>query len=71
MKNIVSPTDLKSDDLLLTVGIWFANADLSGLTDYALKAMIGGVVWFGFKLATEYFSQRIKNKNNHKNPKEK
>lgn len=61
MKNLIS-TQLKADDLLLTASIWLANIDMTGLMDYALKAIIGGVIWFGFKIASDRYASRIKNK---------
>jgi len=59
MKNLITH-DLKSDDMLLTACIWYANIDLTGLADYALKALIGAIIWFGFKIATEHFSAKLK-----------
>lgn len=61
MKNLIT-NRLHTDDLMLTACIWYAQIDFNGLADYALKAIIGGIVWFGFKLATDYFSNKIKNK---------
>jgi hypothetical protein len=36
--------------------------DYSGLADYALKAVIGGVIWMVFKVASDYLSERINKK---------
>ena len=47
----------------LTGAILFANLDYSGLMDYALKAVVGGTIWMVFKLAGDYLSRRIKNRN--------
>lgn len=47
----------------LTGAILFANLDYSGLADYALKAAVGGTIWMTFKLAGDYFSNRIKKRN--------
>jgi hypothetical protein len=63
MKNLVT-TQFHSDDIMLTACIWYANIDYSGLTDYALKALIGGIVWFGFKLVSDFISKKIKDKKN-------
>jgi hypothetical protein len=52
-------TDSHSN-LLLTGMIVFANLDYNGLIDYGFKALIGGFIWMGFKLAGDYFSNRIK-----------
>jgi hypothetical protein len=48
--------------------IMLANVDYLGLTDYVVKAVIGGLVWFGFKVAQDYYSERIKHhvKSKHK-----
>ncbi|MGZ3867266.1 MAG: hypothetical protein ACXVNR_13010 [Bacteroidia bacterium] len=43
----------------LTGAILFANLDYSGLTAYAVKAAIGGMIWMAFKLAGDYFSHRL------------
>ena len=51
-----------SSNIFLTGAILFANMDYSGLMEYALKAIIGGVIWMGFKLGTDYFSEKIKRK---------
>lgn len=56
----------------LTGAILFANLDYSGLSAYALKAIIGGAIWMAFKLAGDYLSYRLvnkhKQKNQHNNP---
>ena len=65
MKNLMT-TDLKSEDVVLTACIWGANLDFAGLTDYAIKALIGGVIWLGFRLAADYVSRRIRNHRNNK-----
>ncbi|MFL5763876.1 MAG: hypothetical protein ACJ77K_08050 [Bacteroidia bacterium] len=46
----------------LTGAILFANLDYSGFADYAVKAAIGGAIWMSFKLAGDYFSNRMKKK---------
>ncbi len=33
--------------------------DYNSLLDYSLKAVIGGLIWLGFKIAGEYFTKRI------------
>jgi hypothetical protein len=53
-------TDSQSN-LLLTGMIVFANLDYNGLVDYGFKALIGGIIWMGFKLAGDYLSDRFKN----------
>ena len=54
----------KSSNLFLTGAILFANLDFASLEEYAIKAVIGGVIWMVFKIAGEYFTEKIKNKNN-------
>lgn len=49
-------------NLFLTGTILLANMDYSGLTDYAVKALIGGVIWMGFKVAGDYISEKMKKK---------
>ncbi|MFL5765953.1 MAG: hypothetical protein ACJ77K_18550 [Bacteroidia bacterium] len=51
-----------SSSLFLTGTILMANMDVSGLTDYAVKALIGGAIWMCFKIAGEFFSERMKKK---------
>jgi hypothetical protein len=51
-----------SSNMFLTGTILLANMDYSGLTDYAVKALIGGAIWMCFKIAGEYFSERMKKK---------
>jgi hypothetical protein len=51
-----------SSNLFLTGTILLANMDYSGLADYALKAVIGGVIWMVFKVASDYLSERINKK---------
>jgi hypothetical protein len=46
--------------LFLYGAIMFANIDYVGVMDYVIKAVLGGAVWFGFKLLQEYYSLRIK-----------
>ncbi len=36
-----------------------AAIDYTSLIDYSLKAVIGGIIWLGFKMAGEYFTKRI------------
>lgn len=49
-----------SSHLFLTGAILFANLDYTGLLEYAMKAVIGGAIWMGFKLAGDYFANRKK-----------
>lgn len=51
----------------LTGAILFANLDYSGLSAYALKAVIGGAIWMAFKLVGDYLSYRLVNRHKQKN----
>ena len=51
-----------SSNFFLTGAILFANLDASGLTEYAVKAAVGGAIWLVFKLTSDYISERMKNK---------
>lgn len=48
--------------MFLTGTILLANLDYSGLMDYALKAVIGGIVWMGFKLGADFLSNKMRKK---------
>lgn len=54
-------------NVLLTGTLLLANVDVNGLVDYGLKALLGGAVWLGYKLAAEYMDRRRKAKNNEHN----
>ena len=56
-----SNTD-SSSNMFLTGTILLANLDYSGLADYAVKALVGGVIWMTFRLAGDYISERFKKK---------
>lgn len=36
-----------------------AVVDMTGLLDYAIKAVIGGFIWLGFKLFSDYLTGKI------------
>ncbi|MBL7910072.1 MAG: hypothetical protein JNJ41_03310 [Bacteroidia bacterium] len=61
MKENQSSTD-SSSNMFLTGTILLANLDYSGLADYAVKALVGGVIWMAFKVAGDYISERLKKK---------
>ena len=48
-----------NSNLFLTGSILLANLDYSGLMDYAVKAMIGGVIWMAFKIAGDWISNKV------------
>lgn len=45
-------------NVLLPGTILLANIDVTGLAEYALRAAVGGAVWFGFKIAADYVERR-------------
>ena len=55
-------TDNLGGNILLTGFIFLANLDFTGYIDYAIKAAIGGVIWMGFKVSTDFISNKIKKK---------
>jgi hypothetical protein len=65
MEKTQTSSDTSSSSLFLTGTILLANMDYSGLMDYAIKALIGGAIWMGYKIAGEILSKRMGgNKNN-------
>ncbi|MDD5464552.1 MAG: hypothetical protein PHP62_05380 [Candidatus Moranbacteria bacterium] len=57
----ISTSD-SSTNIFLTGAVLLANLDSSSLAEYALKAAIGGLIWMTFKLASDYVSEKIKNR---------
>ena len=51
-----------SSNIFLTGTILMANMDYSGLGDYALKALVGGIIWMCFKVGGDYISERLNKK---------
>jgi len=39
-----------------------AAIDFTSLLDYGLKALLGGLIWLGFKLLGEYFTSKMRKK---------
>jgi len=65
----MKPNTLNTDSgshAFLTGAILFANLDYSGLAGYAIKAVIGGAIWMGFKLIGDYLSYRLLKKEKSK-----
>lgn len=56
------PNTDSTNHMFLTGAILLANLDFSGLLDYALKAVIGGVIWMGFKLGADYITDKRRKK---------
>ncbi len=46
--------------MFLYLVILFANIDYRGLLDYCLKALLGGAIWFGYKIIGEYYLIKIR-----------
>lgn len=51
-------SDSTGSNMLLTGCIFLANIDLTGVVDYAVKAVIGGGIWLGFKMAADYIERK-------------
>jgi hypothetical protein len=51
-----------SSNVFLTGSILLANLDFTGLMDYALKALIGGAIWLGYKITADYIDRKKKAK---------
>ncbi len=64
MKDHSASTD--GSNIFLTGTILFANMDYTGLTEYAVKAAIGGAIWFLFKLGSDFISEKLKNRKEQK-----
>ena len=62
----ISTSD-SSTNIFLTGAILFANMDFTSLSEYALKAAIGGLIWMTFKIASDYVSDKIRSKKEKKN----
>jgi len=56
--------------LVLYGTFMFTNLDYIGILDYLIKAILGGVVWFGLKLIADYFTVRVKHHAEQRNKKE-
>lgn len=63
--------DLNSTFLYLF--ILFADLDYASITDYTVKAVIGGAIWFAFKVASDFYLRiaQARSKRNEQSKKEK
>ena len=59
MKENQSNTD-NGSNMFLTGTILLANLDYTGLADYAVKAIVGGLIWMTFRIAGDFISGRLK-----------
>ncbi|MGC4036072.1 MAG: hypothetical protein QM764_08925 [Chitinophagaceae bacterium] len=60
MEKHSSPENPTFSNVFLTGTILLANLDFSGLIDYALKAMIGGAIWLGYKWTSDFIERKRK-----------
>jgi hypothetical protein len=51
-------SDNTSSNVFLTGCILLANLDFAGLLDYAVKAVIGGAIWLGYKVTADYIERK-------------
>ena len=58
MDNKNQSENTSGSNMLLTGCILLANLDFSGLLDYAIKAMIGGAIWLGYKITADYIERK-------------
>lgn len=47
-----------ASNVFLTGSIFLANLDFTGLMDYALKAVIGGLMWLLFKMLADNIERK-------------
>lgn len=55
--------------VFLYIAFMFVNINYVGLLDYLIKAILGAIVWYGFKFLHDYFSAKMHRKM-HQQPKE-
>lgn len=60
MDNKTQSESMSGSNVLLTGCIFLANLDFTGLLDYAIKAIIGGGIWLGYKITADYIDQKRK-----------
>lgn len=66
MEKSQSTDTSNSSSLFLTGTILLANMDYTGLLDYAIKALVGGAIWMAYKIAGDFFSNRVNKKKENK-----
>lgn len=67
---IQTQTHSDSSNIFLTGAILLANLEYESLADYALKAVVGGLIWMAFKVGAEIAIQKIKEYKNKFNSKD-
>lgn len=58
METKISSTGSSSSNMFLTGAIFLANMDFTGLADYAIKAAVGGAIWLGYKMVSDYIDRK-------------
>lgn len=58
MDNRTHTETASGSNVLLTGCIFLANLDFNGLLDYAVKAIVGGGIWLGFKMTADYLERK-------------
>lgn len=56
--------------MFLYLVILFANIDYVGVLDYCLKALLGGAIWFVYKIIAEYYLLKVRKKHKENNQKQ-
>lgn len=51
-------SDNSGSNVFLTGCIFLANLDFSGLLDYAVKAVVGGAIWLGYKMTADCIDRK-------------
>lgn len=51
-------SDNTGSNVFLTGCILLANLDFTGLLDYAVKAIIGGAIWLGYKVTADFIERK-------------
>ena len=62
IKTETAPGTAHFSNVLLTGTILLANADVTGLIAYGVKAAVGGAIWLGYKIAADYIDRKRKPK---------
>ena len=58
MDNKTQSGSTSGSSMLLTGCIFLANLDFTGMLDYAVKAIIGGGIWLGYKVTADYIERK-------------
>ncbi|TDX01477.1 hypothetical protein [Dinghuibacter silviterrae] len=58
MKTDQFSLDSLSSNVFLTGFILLANVNISDIAEYAIKAVIGGGIWLGYKVAAGYIEKK-------------